>query len=169
MNEEDGPTEALHPQPIAAVLNFVLEEVRAVRSEVSGLRRETRVDHAAVIAKVEELTSEVRQARSAAATAHRLGEANALDIEKLQRRATEEDEVFLAAGGLRRFVVRVLHLADEHDTAQRIEQGIKAERARWLAVPLRMIDEAPKLLILVAALSFTGLGLVISQLAEVLF
>lgn len=129
-----------------------------VLSEVRDLREQNHEDHQAVMAKVDELGSDVRRALSAAAAAHRLGESNALDIEKLQVRAKEQDDVYLEAGGFRRFVARVLHMANEHDNAEKVEQGVQKERARWLYWPKKALEETPRALLYAIGLLVAGGG-----------
>lgn len=148
-----------------ALLSALQASEQRTREDISNLRKESREDHDKVIKKVEDLTSEVRIANSTAAAAHRLGESNAADIERIERQLAEQRAVFEEAGGLRRFVSTFLRLVGDHDHAKAVEEGMQKERKKWMAPLRKAIDETPKLLLGIAALAMGGVGYLIAVLS----
>lgn len=156
------------PPPPDRVIGFVSDAgvIGHILSEVRAIRQEQRQDHENVMKKIDDLASEIRIVGTAAGTANALGQSNAFDIQKLQDRVGEADEAFLSVGGVKPFVEKMAQLAGRHVEAEAEERGVQRERRRWLYVPRKAIDEAPKLLIAGVLLSATGAGVAIGTALE---
>lgn len=109
-------------------------------------RKEQRDDHAAVRRDLANLTREVH-------------DGNAANREAL-RIATEARETADATAGI--VSTHLLAHAEERGRAD----GQASERKRWLSVPMRLLDEAPKLLLLVGATAILGAGVAIGTALE---
>lgn len=145
-------------QDESTLLGFLVEEVRS-------LREQNRVDHQAVLSKIDDLVSDVRIATSAAAAARRLSETNALDIERLQSFQSETREAFEQAGGLKKLVANVLHLVGDHERAKAVEEGERRVKDLLLSPVRKAVDELPRAVILLGSGMLLGTGYVIRMVS----